>query len=69
MYLMNYRQLKIINQSTLLLEKANGREHKTNINNVIPVSTLEAIENAWDSFLHSIKTSHQNHDYNLRPHN
>ena len=65
---MDYRVLKILNKSTLLLVTPNDRECKTNINDVKPATTLELIENAWDSLLNSIKTNHQNYDYNLRPH-
>ena len=46
----------------------NGRKCKMNINNVKPCTILELIENAWYSFMNSIETKHQNHDYNLRPH-
>ena len=45
-YQMDYRELKIINKSTLLLVTPNEREHKTNINDVNPASTLTLIENA-----------------------
>ena len=41
---------------------------KTNVNDVKPATKLKLIENAWDSFLNSVKANHQNHDYNLRPH-
>ena len=46
-YLMDYRVLKILNESTLLLVTPNSRKCKTNINNVKPSTTLELIENAW----------------------
>ena len=55
-YLMDYRVLKILSKSTLLLVTPNGRKCKTNINDVSPVTTLKLIENAWDSFLNLIKT-------------
>ena len=67
-YLMHYRVLKILKESTLLLITFNGRECKMNINDVKPCTTLELVKNALSSFLNSIKTNHQNHDYNLRPH-
>ena len=67
-YPTDYRILKIMNVSTLLLVTSNGREHETDINNIKPASMLKFIENVWDSFLNSIKTNYQNHDYNLRPH-
>ena len=54
--------------STLLLVAPNGREHKTNINDVKPCTTLELIKNAWNSFLNPKKIKCQNHDYNLGPH-
>ena len=38
-----------------MLVSLNGKERKTNINDVKPYSTSELIENAWDSFLDSIK--------------
>ena len=54
-YLLDNRVLKIINRSTLLLVTPNGREYKTNINNVKSATTLELIRNAWNSCLNSIK--------------
>ena len=54
-YLLDYRVLKIINNSTLLLKKkTNGKERKVNVNNVKPSSTTKLVENAWNSFLSSI---------------
>ena len=50
-YLLDYRALKILNDSTLLLLTSNGKEKKTNINNVKPCSSLEILEIAWDSIL------------------
>ena len=55
-YLLDYRVLKLLNDSTLLLVTPNKKERKTNINDVKPCSSLELLENAWDSFLGSIKT-------------
>ena len=55
-YLLDYRVLKILNDITLLLVTPNGKERKTNNNGVKPCSTAEPVENAWDSFLGSIKT-------------
>ena len=66
-YLLHYKVLKIINDSILLLIIANGKERKTIINDVIPCSTTEVVENAWNSFLDSIKTKCQNYSYKLRP--
>ena len=37
-----------------------------NINDVKPCITLKFIENAWNSFLNSMKNKHQNHDYNMK---
>ena len=54
---MDYRILKILNESTLLLVTPNGRECRANINNVKPCTTLELIENAWDTSLNAIKIS------------
>ena len=54
---MDYRVLKMLNKSTQLLVKTNGREYKTNINNVKPATRLKLIKNAWDSFLNLIKLS------------
>ena len=51
--------LKILNEITLLLETSNGKEHKTNINNVKPCTTLELVENAGNSFLNSMKLTIQ----------
>ena len=53
---MDYIALKIIIESRLPLVTPNGRVCKTNINDVKPASMLELIENAWNSFLKSIKT-------------
>ena len=67
-YLPDYRVLQTLNDSTLLLVSLKGKERKkTNIYDVKPYSTLDLIENAWDSFLGSIKINHQNYTYNLRP--
>ena len=49
-YLIEYRALKILNDSTLLLKTHNGKERKTNINDVKPFSTAKLIENAWNAF-------------------
>ena len=48
MYLLDYRILKILNHTTLLLEMPKGKEKKTNINDVKPCSTSELIENAYE---------------------
>ena len=66
-YLMDYRVLKICNESTLPLVTSNAKESKININDAKPCTTLELIENDWNLFLSCIKTKHQNDDYNLRP--
>ena len=66
-YLLHYRVLNILNDITFLLVTPNGKERKTNINDVKPCSILELIENACDAFLGSIKSNHQNCAYNLRP--
>ena len=50
----NYKVLKILNESTLLLVTPNGKECKTN-SDVKPCTTLEPVETAWNSFLNSIK--------------
>ena len=41
---------------------------KQNINDVKQATTLELIENTWDSFLNLIKTNCKNCDCNMRPH-
>ena len=64
---MDYGILKILNESTLLLVTPNGREQKMNINDVKPCTTLQLIENTWNSFLNYIKTKCQNRDYILIP--
>ena len=66
-YLVDYRVLKILNVSTLLLVTPNRKERKTNINDVKLCSSLELIENACNSFVGSIKSNCQNCTYNLRP--
>ena len=65
-YLLDYRVLKIFNDSTLLLVTPNGKERKTNINDVKQCGTSELTENAWDLFLESIRNNSQNCTYNLR---
>ena len=54
--LTDYRVLKILNESTLILVTPNSREHKTNISDVKPATTPELVDSAWDSFLSSIPT-------------
>ena len=54
-YLLHYKVLKMINDSTLLLIMPNVKERKENINDVKLCSTAELVENAWDLFLGSIK--------------
>ena len=66
-YLLDYKVLKMINDSTLLVIVPYGNEWKTNFNYAKPCSTTEPVDNVWDSFLGSIKTIHQNYTYNLRP--
>ena len=66
-FLVDYKVLKILNDTTLLLITPNGKERKTNINDVKPCSITQLVENSWDSFLGLIKTKHQNCSYNLRP--
>ena len=46
MCLLDYRVLKILNDSTLLLVTPNGKERKTNVNDVKPCSTTQLVENA-----------------------
>ena len=43
------------------------KTHKMNVNDGKPCTTLEVIEDAWNSFLNSIKSNYQNQEYNLRP--
>ena len=64
--LLDYKVLKIINDSTLLLITTNGKERKTNITHVTPCSTTWLVENAWDSFPGLIKAKYQNCSCNLR---
>ena len=66
-YLLDYSILIILNDSTLLSIMQNGKERKTNINNVKPCSTTELAENALDSILGSVKTKCQDCSYNFRP--
>ena len=66
-YLLDYRILNILNDSTLLLVTLNWKERKTDINDVKPWSISELMENVWDSFLASIKINHPNSAYDLRP--
>ena len=60
---MDYRVLKILNESTLLLITPNGKEHKMKINDVKLSMTLELVENAWNTFLNSRKTYHESPTY------
>ena len=57
-YLLGYKVLKLINDSTLLLVMPNVKERKTNINDIGTCSTTALVENDWDSFLASVKTKH-----------
>ena len=66
-YLTNYRVLKILNENTLLLGTPNGKECKMNINDMKLCTILELVENAWKSFLNSIKPNHSSHEYGPRP--
>ena len=68
MHLMDYRVMKTFNESTLLLVTHNGKECKTDINDMKPATTLVLIENAWGSFLNALKTNCKIYDYNLRLH-
>ena len=45
-YLLDYKVLKIINDSTLFLIIPNGKERKTNINDAKPCRATELVENA-----------------------
>ena len=54
-------------ESTLLLVELNGKEWKTNANNVKPDTILKLIENTFNAFLNSLKTGQMNCDYNMRP--
>ena len=54
----DYRVFKMLNESTLLLVTHNEKEYKMNINKVKPFTKLELVENAWNSFLNSIKLNH-----------
>ena len=65
--LLDYKVLRMINDSTLLLITPNGKERKTNINDVKPCSTTELVENIWNSFLGSVRTKHKNCSYNIGP--
>ena len=67
-YLMDYRVLKLLNESSLLLVKPNRKEHKRNVDDMKPCSTLELTEYAWNAFLNPMKTNCQNNEYDLRPH-
>ena len=64
-YLLDYKELTVIDDSTLLLVMPNGKEIKTNINDVELFSTTEHVENAQDSFLDPIMTKHKNYSYNI----
>ena len=55
-YITDHRVLKILNESTLLLVTLNEKECKMNTNDLKPCTKLELAENAWNSFLNSIKT-------------
>ena len=60
-YLTDYRVLKILNESTPQLVTLNGKDHKMNISDMRPCTTLELVENAQNPFLNSIKTNYPNH--------
>ena len=47
--LLDYGVLKILNDGSLLLIMPNGKEGKTNINDIKLYSTKDIVENAWGS--------------------
>ena len=55
-YVIDYRALKVINKSTLLFVTPNGKECKTNINDMKPYTSLEQTEDAWNLVQISMKT-------------
>ena len=59
------QSLKILHDCTTLLMLPNEKERKTNIDDIKSCSTRELLENAWDSFLSSVKTKHQNYSNNV----
>ena len=67
--MLDYEVLQILNDGTLLLVTPDGTESKMNITDVKLCSTSKLVENAWDSFVGSIKSKHQNCTHNLRPWN
>ena len=67
-YLLDYMALKIVIDSALLFITPNGKERKTNINDVKPWGATEFIKNAWEAFLISIQTKCKKINYDLRPH-
>ena len=55
-YLLDYKVLKILNDSTLLPVTINGKEWKTSINDVKPCSPIEPIKNCL-GFISKLNTS------------
>ena len=66
-YLLDLQNTKILNDNTLFLITPNGKEIKTSVNDGKPCTTTELVENAWDSFLDSMKAKLRNCSYNFRP--
>ena len=55
-YITDYRILKILHESTLLLVTPNGKECKMNINDVKPCAIVELVEIAWNTIPQLYKT-------------
>ena len=66
MYATDYTVLNILTKSTLILATLIEKEHKMNIDNVRPCTTLEIVKRL-ELILEFYKTNHPNHEYNLRP--
>ena len=64
-YLLDYRVLQILNDSTLLIVTPDGKERKMSINDVKLSNTSKLVKNAWDTFLGSIKSIHITLDLGL----
>ena len=62
----NYRILKIVNESTLLIESPNGKTCQININDAKSVSALTATDNALQEFKESMRRKEHTHLYTLQ---
>ena len=54
-YVANYRVIKIVNESTVIVASPDGRERKCNINHIKPMSPTETFTSTFEEFTKCIK--------------